>query len=119
MPPPVAQAPITLVAVREGAVLSGDVLRRRAHICEFRSGGDPAILLLPGAKRYGVCVVASGPVAALDAELPVADTPDRFTVQVEDGRQFGRCLLTSLKAEGSGNKRRLTYCLRCEDVTVP
>lgn len=88
-------------------------------VTEFRAGGDPAILLLPGAKRYGVCVVATAPVAVLDAELPLADTPDRFIVKVEDGREFSRCLLASLKADGSGNKRRLTYCLRCENITAP
>jgi len=64
-------------------------------------------------------VVATAPVAVLDAELPVADTPDRFTVGIEDGRQFSRCLLASLKTDGSGNKRRLTYGLRCENVTTP
>ena len=74
---------------------------------------------LPGAKRYGVCVVATAPVAVLDAELPLGDTPDRFTVKIEDGREFGRCLLASLKTDGSGNKRRLTDCLRCEAVTIP
>ena len=88
-------------------------------ITEFRVGGDPAIRLLPASKRYGVCVVAPAPVAVLDGELPVADSPDRFTVQVEDGRTFGRCVLASLKADGSGGKRRFTYCLRCEDVTTP
>ena len=34
---------------------------------EFRSGGDPAISLLPGSKRYTVCVIAPAPVAVLDA----------------------------------------------------
>jgi hypothetical protein len=88
-------------------------------VTEFRSGGDPAISLIPGSKRYTVCVITSAPVVVLDAELPLADTPDRFTVGIEDGRQFSRCLLASLKADGSGNKRRLTYCLRCENVTTP
>jgi hypothetical protein len=42
-----------------------------------------------------------------------------MTVQIEDGRTFARCLLASLKTDGGGAKRRLTYCLRCEDVTTP
>ncbi len=88
-------------------------------VIEVSEGGNPGTLLVPGRKRFGVCVVAPGPIAALDAELPVADTPTRFVVQVEDGRQFSQCLLTSLKAEGAGGKRRLTYCLRCENVTTP
>jgi imidazole glycerol phosphate synthase subunit HisF len=88
-------------------------------VSEFRAGGDPTILLFPGAKRYGVCLVAAAPVAVLDAELPLSDSPDRFTVKTEDGREFSRCLLASLKTDGSGNKRRLTYCLRCENVTAP
>ena len=89
-------------------------------VLELREGGNPNILLLvPSLKRFGVCVVSPAPIAALDAELPLDDTPSRFTVRVEDSREFGQCLLASLKAEGSGGKRRLTYCLRCENVTAP
>ena len=88
-------------------------------VLEFRGGGDPSIQLVPSLKRFGVCVISPGPIAALDAELPLDDTPSRFTVRVEDGREFGQCLLASLKAEGSGGKRRLSYCLRCENVTAP
>jgi hypothetical protein len=40
-------------------------------------------------------------------------------VRIEDGRQFSRCLLASLRADGEGPDRRLTYCLRCEDVAGP
>jgi hypothetical protein len=61
----------------------------------------------------------AGPVAVVNAELPVGNTPDRFTVGIEDGRESSRCLLGSLKTDGSGNGRRLTYCLRCENVTTP
>ena len=86
-------------------------------VTEFRSGGDPAIRLVPGPKRYGVCVSTASRVPALDAELPLADTPDRFTVKSDDGREFGACLLASLKVEAPEAKRRYTYCLRCEDVT--
>lgn len=88
-------------------------------LVEFREGGDPNPQVLPGAKRYGVCLATSAPVAVLDAELPRADSATRFIVQIEDGRTFGRCLVASLKTEGSGGKRRLNYCLRCEDVTTP
>ncbi len=87
------------------------------EVTEFRAIGQP-IQLVPGAKRYAVCVVAASPVAVLDAELPLPDTPSRFVVKVEDGREFANCLLASLKAEGAGGKRRLAYCLRCEDVTL-
>lgn len=86
-------------------------------ITEFREGGSPNVQLVPGIKRYGVCVMAQGPIAVLDAELPVSDTPSRFTVTVEDGRQFSRCLLASL--ERTTGKRPFAYCLRCEDVTTP
>lgn len=88
-------------------------------ILEFREGGNPNILLVPSVKRFAVCVIAPAPIAALDAELTLGDTPSRFTVRVEDGREFGQCLLASLRAEGSGGKRRLSYCLRCENVTTP
>ena len=88
-------------------------------LIEFREGGETSPQVLPGAKRYGVCVTTPSPVAALDAELPRADGATRFIVQIEDGRSFERCLVASLKTEGSAGKRRLTYCLRCEDVTVP
>jgi len=40
-------------------------------------------------------------------------------VGVEDGRDFGRCVLASLNADGAGGKRRYVYCLRCEGVTAP
>jgi hypothetical protein len=88
-------------------------------LVEFREGGDPNPQVLPGAKRYGVCIATAAPVAILDAELPRADAATRMIVQIEDGRSFARCLVASLKTEGSGGKRRLTYCLRCEDVTTP
>jgi len=88
-------------------------------VIEFREGGNPNIALVPGLKRFAVCVIAPAPIAALDAELPLGDPPTRFTVRVEDGREFGQCLLANLKAEGAGGKRRLTYCLRCENVTTP
>lgn len=88
-------------------------------LIEFREGGDPNPQVLAGAKRYGVCLTTPAPVAVLDTELPRADTATRMTIQIEDGRSFGRCLVASLKTEGSAGKRRLTYCLRCEDVTTP
>jgi len=65
-----------------------------------------------------VCVAAQAPLTLFDAKLPTSDTPSRFVVKVEDGREFSQCLLASLKTD-DGGKRRLTYCLRCEDVTTP
>ncbi len=114
-------------AAAAGAVIVGGVVVPKASstveitqdVIEVREGGDPNPILVPGAKRYGVCLVTPAPVAALDAELPRADTVTRMSVQIEDGRTFGQCLVASLKTDGSGGKRRLTYCLRCEDVTTP
>jgi len=88
-------------------------------LIDFREGGDPNPQVLAGAKHYALCVLTPAPVAVLDAELPRADSATRMTVQIEDGRTFARCLLASLKTDGSGAKRRFTYCLRCEDVTTP
>ncbi len=108
------------VAVNGAAVpKAASTVEITQDVIEFREGGETSPQVIPGAKRYGVCVVTPSPVAVLDAELPRADTVTRFTVQIEDGRAFGRCLVASLKTEGSGGKRRLTYCLRCEDVTTP
>jgi hypothetical protein len=98
------------------------------EVTEFRDGSDPLnIKLIPGAKRYTVCIVSRSPIAVLDAELPLSDTPDRFGVKVEDGREFSSCLLTSLQVEKRQGKRppegknihSYDYCLRCENVTVP
>lgn len=89
-------------------------------IGEFRDGASPdQIRLLPTAKRYGVCIVARDPVPVLDAVFPSSAPAGRFQVTVEDGRAFSKCLVRSLKSEGEGRNRRLTYCLRCEDVTTP
>lgn len=90
------------------------------EVSEFRDGSDPLVVrLVPGTKRYGVCIKARSPVAALDAELPLSDTPDRFTVRLEDGREFGACVLESLKLEPNSTSRRgYEYCLRCESVAL-
>jgi hypothetical protein len=93
----------------------------REVIAQRVTGGDGVehILAIPGHKAlFGVCVVAPTRIAALDAELPIQNgTPARFTIRVEDGREFTHCLYASLKAEGKGSKRSLTYCLTCEEVT--
>jgi hypothetical protein len=89
------------------------------EVTEFREGGAPGIRLIPGLKRYTACVVADAPIAVLDAELPVIDTPSPFTVKVEDGREFSNCLVHSLKTGEVEKNRGFTYCLRCEDVTMP
>ena len=98
------------------------------EVTEFRDGTNPNVVkLIPGAKRYTVCIVSKEPLKMFDAELPVADTPDRFTLMVEDGREFSSCLLTGLKQlqkpKGRIHEGRASllykYCLRCEDITVP
>ncbi|MCC6849030.1 MAG: hypothetical protein IT294_11060 [Deltaproteobacteria bacterium] len=132
--PPLAALPLVVAAI--AAVLPGRVAADVAidgvvvpkakvtmeitqDVIEFRTGTDPNPQVLPGAKRYGVCVLAAAPVAALDAELPRGDTATRLTVQAGDGRTFVRCLVTGLETEGAGAKHQLKYCLRCEDVTIP
>ena len=108
------------VAVNGAAVpKASSTIDSSQDVVEVQEGGGGGILLVPGRKRYAVCLVAPAPIAALDAELPLGDDVTRFIVKVEDGRQFSQCLLASLKAEGSGGKRRLSYCLRCENVTTP
>ncbi|MEO6025426.1 MAG: hypothetical protein ABIR79_00980 [Candidatus Binatia bacterium] len=115
--PSVANADVTV----NGAVVpkATSAVEITQALIEFREGGETSPQVLPGAKRYGVCIVTPSPVGVLDTELPHADSATRLSVQIEDGRSFGRCLVASLKTEGSASKRRLTYCLRCEDVTVP
>lgn len=98
------------------------------EVVEFRDGSNPNVVkLIPGAKRYTVCIASRVPVRVFDEELPVADTPDRFTVRVEDGRELSGCVLAGLKqAERPVERTRerrigslYRYCLRCEDVTLP
>ena len=90
------------------------------EVAEFRDGSDPLVVrLVPGTKRYGVCIASRSPVALLDAELPLSDTPDRFRVRIADGREFGGCVLESLKLEPhSTSWRGYEYCLRCESLTA-
>lgn len=104
-------------------------LKATVDLVEYRDGSDPDVVrLLPGPKRFTVCILSRGPVKMLDAELPLADVPDRFTVEVEDGRELSGCLLAEagrgeppvrdrLHAARDGAAYR--YCLRCEDVTTP
>jgi hypothetical protein len=108
------------VAVDGAAVpKASSTIDNSQDVIEVQAGGSEGIVLVPGRKRYAVCLVAPAPIAVLDAELPLGSDSKRFAVKVEDGRQFANCLLASLKAEGSGGKRRLSYCLRCENVTAP
>ena len=104
------------------------VMDATIEVTEFRDGTDPSIVkLAPGPKRYNVCVVSRNPIGVFDAELPLADQPDRFTVRVEDGREFGRCLLTDFHAgtkvaehrRDARSVRIYKYCLRCEGVSTP
>jgi hypothetical protein len=97
-------------------------------VTEFRDGNDPTVIrLVAGSKRYSVCVLTPDPVAVFDAELPLAASPDRFTVTVEDGREFSACLVERLemverppaRPRNSGPVQAYRYWLRCENVTVP
>jgi hypothetical protein len=87
-------------------------------VTEFREGGSACPILLPGCPEPKVCVTTPAPIAPLDAQLAGAPSA-RFTVGVEDGRSFGRCVMLSLDTTGAGGKRRYVYCLRCEGVTAP
>ena len=113
-----------------GVVLNGELIPYSSasvdatiEVSEFRDGNDPLVVrLVPGTKRYGVCIVARGPVALLDAELPIPDSPDRFSVRIEDRREFGSCLLESLKLQRgpfSTSRPGYEYCLRCESLALP
>ena len=89
---------------------------------EYRDGtGGGCPRLIPGCVHAQVCVTAPGSVPVLDCQLDQANGigSTRFTVGVEDGRQFLRCLLANLRADGVGAKRRYVYCLGCEAVTTP
>jgi hypothetical protein len=44
-------------------------------IREFLDAGDPSIRLIPGSRRYNVCIAAPSRIPVLDAELPLADVP--------------------------------------------
>lgn len=86
------------------------------NIVEVREGGSNLALLLPGLKRYGITVVSRDPIAVLESQLPVVAIPARFTIGMENGRTFHRCLVAGLTSEGTAGGYRLLYALRCEDV---
>jgi hypothetical protein len=90
-----------------------------ADVTEYREGGELCPRLLKQCPKIGVCLTAPAPVSELDAEVAGAGSATRFTVGIEDGRELVRCLVTSLTADGSGARRRWTYCLRCEGSTAP
>jgi hypothetical protein len=104
----------------DGAVVpkATSIMSIPVDVTEFREGGSECPVLLPGCPKPRVCVTAPAPIAPLDAQLAGAP-PARFTVGVEDGRSFGRCVILSLDTSGAGSKRRYLYCLRCEGVTAP
>lgn len=90
------------------------------ELIEIRDGtGGSVPRLAYGIKRFGVCVVAPGPVPAFDALFRTSASAPRFRVAVEDGSVFVNCLLTGQKAEGKGRERRFSYCHRCEGLTAP
>ena len=89
-------------------------------IIEYRQGEDPVVHLTPGKHHYGVAIVSQSPIAMFDAELsPPTATQHQFTVTVEDGREFSRCLVAGLKSAGSDPSHQLSYSLVCETVTPP
>jgi hypothetical protein len=89
-----------------------------APITEFREGGEQCPRLLPGCPKLEVCIAAPAPIARIDAQLAGAETV-RFTVGVEDGRVFSRCLPESLETKGGRIRKSYSYCLRCEGVSGP
>lgn len=104
----------------DGSVIPGASARMSIDvgITEFREGGEQCPRLLPSCPKLEVCIDASAPVARLDAQLAGA-TADRFTVGVEDGRSFGRCIPASLETKGAKHRKHYDYCLRCETLTGP
>ena len=87
-------------------------------ITEYRDGAEQCPRFLPGCPQLEVCIAAPARVAPLDAQLSGA-TPARFTVGVEDGRSFGRCVPASLETKGGKHRKHYEYCLRCESLTGP
>jgi len=89
-------------------------------VIEFRQGDDPIAHLTTGKKHYGLSVISSRPVPMFDAELLTSNSePHQFTVVVEDGREFNRCLVAGLKSAGSDPSHNLAYLLACESVSMP
>jgi len=87
-------------------------------ITEFREGGEQCPRLLPGCPKLEVCIAAPRAIAPLDAQLAGA-APARFSVGVEDGRVFARCIPASLDTKEEHRRKSYRYCLRCEGLTGP
>jgi hypothetical protein len=102
-----------IVVPEASATMSIDV-----PITEYRDGTEQCPRLIPGCPKLEVCIAAPARVAPLDAQLAGA-TPARFTVGVEDGRSFGRCVPASLETRGGKHRKHYEYCLRCETLTGP
>ena len=122
----VAVALATGIAARAAEVtLDGAVIPQASStmsidvaITEFRDGSEQCPRLLPGCPALGVCIASPAPVAALDAQLAGAALA-RFTVGVEDGRAFSRCVPASLETKGGRLRKQYEYCLRCEGLSGP
>ncbi len=101
-----------------GVLIAGTEARPdiAVNIVEFREGGSDVVLLLPGLRRYGITVVSRDSIAVLESQMPVAAGPARFTIGLQNGRTFHRCLVAGLTSEGTADGYRLLYALRCEDV---
>lgn len=87
-------------------------------ITEYRDGTEQCPRLLAGCPNLAVCIAGPARIAPLDAQLAGA-SPARFTVGVEDGRSFGRCVPASLETKGGKHRKHYEYCLRCETLTGP
>lgn len=89
-------------------------------IIEYRQGDDPAVHITTGKKHYGLSLVSPMPIPMFDTQFPVSSAELlRFTIQVEDGRKFSRCVVTGLKSSGTDPSHQLTYSFVCEDVSTP
>jgi hypothetical protein len=89
-------------------------------VIEFRQDNDALVHLTAGKKHYGLSIISPRPIPTFDAELPASNPrPHSFTVIIEDGREFSRCLVTGLKSSGSDPSHNLSYVLACEDVNTP
>ena len=113
---PARAAEVTLdgvVVPQASSTMSIDVA-----ITEYREGTEQCPRLLSGCPTLGVCIASPAPVASLDAQLAGA-APARFTVGVEDGRAFSRCVPASLETKGGRLRKQYEYCLRCEGLSGP
>jgi hypothetical protein len=81
---------------------------------EVRSGADGTATLVPGPRRFAVCLVSQARIAPLDPGLLTLDPKiQRHEVRTEEGIGFKGCLVSGLRTRGPARGRSYTYCLRC------